>query len=128
MRAPVAHEKPHSPTHLPVQALAVALLAKVVAERVRAQEPDERVQFSHSVLQRCTGKTPLVLRLQGERGFGGVGGALLDVVCLVEDDSGLGQLRSYMNRCTCNAATSSCEKCVGKPTGTTQTRAWATSP
>lgn len=87
---------------LPVQALAVAFLAEVVAgvvsratelhqrsrsspERIGAKEADERVQLADPVLQRGPREAPSVFRLKSKCGLGGVGRAFLDVVGLVED-------------------------------------------
>jgi hypothetical protein len=87
-----------APTHLPVETLAVALLAKVVAEWIGAQEPDQRVQFSHSVLKWCSGKTPLVLRIQRESSFRSIGRSLFDVVRFVENDSESCQQQSLFSK------------------------------
>jgi hypothetical protein len=87
-----------APTHLPVETLAVALLAEVVAERICAQEPDERVEFSHSVLKWRSGKTPLVLRIQRESSFRSIGRSLFDVVRFVENDSESCQQRSLFSK------------------------------
>lgn len=55
----------------PVQALARALAAEVVAVRVCFEELDQTVQLSHAVLQRCAGETPFKVGDHVEDGAGG---------------------------------------------------------
>ncbi len=63
-----------------VQRLARAALAAavVVGMRVNTQEANERVQLTHSVLQRRAGETPLVEGDEVEYSLGSAGATVLD--------------------------------------------------
>lgn len=61
--------------------------AENIPERIGAQKPNQRVKLSDPILQRRTGQTPFVSRLERERCFGGVGGSFLDVVGFIQHNS-----------------------------------------
>lgn len=83
-----------------------------IPKRIGAQKSNQRVKLSNPILQRSTGQTPFVSRLERERCFGGVGGSFLDVVGFIEHNTD-----SEIS----NVASESREE--NRPTGATQTRA-----
>ena len=72
---------------------------EIISERVSAQEPNQRVQLPDPVLQRCSGETPLVFRLELESALRSIAAPFLDIVRLVELPSwGLIQLSAAIHR------------------------------
>lgn len=88
----------------PMKTFAIAQLAEVVTmmsatalpsfqsynhspKRIRTEEADKRVQLADTVLQRRTGKTPLVFGIESESSFSRVGRSFLDIVCFIENNS-----------------------------------------
>ena len=68
-----------------MQTLTIALFTEVVTEWIGPEESDQGVELSNSVLQRCTGETPLVLRVERKSSFGGIGRSFFDIVRFVKD-------------------------------------------
>jgi hypothetical protein len=56
-----------------------------MTEWIGTQESNKRVEFSNSILERCSRETPFVLRIKGECGFSCVRGSFLDIMGFVED-------------------------------------------
>ena len=68
-----------------MQTLTIALFTEVVTEWIGPEESDQGVELSNSVLQRCTGETPLVLRIERKSSFGGIGRSFFDIVRFIEN-------------------------------------------
>jgi len=71
--------------YLPMKTLTITLFTEVMTEWIGPEESDQRVQLSNSVLQRCTGETPLVLRIERKSSFGGIGRSFFDIVRFIEN-------------------------------------------